>query len=976
MKNFKILILAFVTLCTVISCTNQSKQVSANDPLNTKIYTLKNGLTVYMSVNKATPRIQTYIVVKAGSKNDPADATGLAHYLEHMLFKGTDKYGSKDFSKEGPLIAKIDSLFEVYRATTDSAQRVKIYAIIDSVSYEASKYAIPNEYDKMLASIGAVGTNANTSYDRTMYVNDIPSNQINNWLTVEAERFRHPVMRLFHTELEAVYEEKNRTLDNDDVKAWYALLGGLFKKHTYGTQSVIGTIDHLKNPSLKKIMEYYNTYYVPNNMAICLSGDFDPDSTLKMIEEKFESLPSKEVPKFTFEPEDSITTPIEKEVWGPFPVSVSLGYRFPGFNSNTKPMLAMVDMILSNSAAGLIDLNINQKQLALGAGSGVMDLKDYCIHLIFAQPKEGQTLEQAKDLLLQQIELVKKGDFADWLIPAIVANYKKDQIEKYEGNKGRANAFAESFMYDKPWNEYITFTDKLSKISKQDVMDFAKKYYGNNYVAVYKRKGVDTTVVKVTKPKITPVVLNKEDHSTFSQSITDSKPTPVKPEFLDYKKDIQHLTLEGSSISILYKKNDENDIFDLYYKYNMGTNNDKKWEIAMDYLPYLGTKQNTAEQIQQEFYKLACSYDFSASTDEVTVHLTGLNENFSKALVLLEDYMVNAQPDKTILDNLVNDILKDRTNAMQDKNIILQKALKNYGMYGPVSPFTNILSETELKALNPDELITMIHDLNSYAHHILYYGPSPEDSLKNSLKNGHKVPAQFKTPESAIVFTQLPTEQTKVYVVDYPMQQAEIVMLSKGNAYDKTIEPYDAIFNDYFGTGMSSLVFQEIRESKALAYSAYAYYLNPARQNDAHYTVMYVGTQADKLPEAMKGITELINNMPEVSTNFEATKSNIVQKMSTDRIVRANVLLDYDRSQKLGLDYDRRKDNFEKVQTLTFADINAFYQKTIKDKSYTILVMGDKNKLDFKALEKYGKIEFLTLPQIFGYGMDQSTFKP
>ena len=252
-----------------------------NDPLNARIYKLDNGLTVYMTVYKNAPRIQTYIAVGAGSKNDPKTATGLAHYLEHMVFKGTDRYGAKDYSQEEPLLNQIEMLYESYRQTTDTLIRKKIYHKIDSISGAAAKYAIANEYDKMLTSIGAQGTNAYTWMEQTVYVNDIPSNQIDKWLAIESERFRKPVMRLFHTELEAVYEEKNRGLDNDGIKAWEALFAGLWQKHPYGTQTTIGTIDHLKNPSLTEIKKFYNSWYVPNNMAICLSGDFDPDSLIK-----------------------------------------------------------------------------------------------------------------------------------------------------------------------------------------------------------------------------------------------------------------------------------------------------------------------------------------------------------------------------------------------------------------------------------------------------------------------------------------------------------------------------------------------------------------------------------------------------------------------------------------------------------------------------------------------------------------------
>src|SRR6218665_1404760 len=396
--------------------TTLNYEYALNDPLNARIYTLRNGMKVYLSVYKNAPRIQTYIGVKAGSKNDPSNATGLAHYLEHMVFKGTDVYGTKDFKKESVEIAKIEALYEAYRNNTNEAQRRKIYHQIDSISGVAAKYTIANEYDKMLATIGADGTNAFTSFDQTVYVNDIPSNQVSNWLKIEAERFRKPVLRLFHTELEAVYEEKNRGLDEDDNKVWEAVFEGLFKNHTYGTQTTIGTIEHLKNPSMLEINKYYNRYYVPNNMAIIMSGDFDPDKVIVEIERNFGSMASKPVMTYTFQPEAPITQKVIREVKGPKPANVNLAWHFAGAGSREADMCMLISGLLYNGTAGLMDLNLNQAQKVLNSNDFFYPMKDYSLFAFSGEPKEGQTLEEVEQLLLSQIELVKKGEFPDWLM--------------------------------------------------------------------------------------------------------------------------------------------------------------------------------------------------------------------------------------------------------------------------------------------------------------------------------------------------------------------------------------------------------------------------------------------------------------------------------------------------------------------------------------------------------------------------------
>ena len=207
-----ILALVFIGYVIMVSINSEHKEFNyqhetdENDPLNTIIYTLDNGLKVYMSINQDEPRIQTNIAVNTGSKQDPSDATGLAHYLEHMLFKGTSKIGTVDWEKESKELKKISDLYEERRGVTVEDERKEIYHQIDSISSVAATYAVANEYDKMISSLGAKGTNAYTSLERTVYINDIPSNELEKWLLIESERFGELVLRLFHTELETVYE--------------------------------------------------------------------------------------------------------------------------------------------------------------------------------------------------------------------------------------------------------------------------------------------------------------------------------------------------------------------------------------------------------------------------------------------------------------------------------------------------------------------------------------------------------------------------------------------------------------------------------------------------------------------------------------------------------------------------------------------------------------------------------------------------
>lgn len=938
------------------------------DPMKTRIYKLDNGLTVYLTVYKNEPRIQTYIPVRTGSKNDPPDATGLAHYLEHMLFKGTDKFGTRDYSKEKPLIDEIISLYEKHRNTKDEKKRKEIYRRIDSVSGIAATYAIANEYDKMLNIIGAKGTNAYTWVEQTVYTNDIPSNQLENWVRIEAERFRNPVMRLFHTELEAVYEEKNIGLDDDGDKAWDALFLGLYPTHQYGTQTTIGTIEHLKNPSIRKVIDYYNTYYVPNNMAIVLSGDLDPDKTIELIDKYWGDKKPGNVPEFIPAVEKPITAPVTKSVYGQDAEYLYLGYRFPGYNTAENDLVTMVDMVLANSGAGLLDLNLNQNQKVLSSGSFVMNFRDYSTHILSGNARNGQTLEEVRDLLLSQIELLKKGEFPDWLPGAIISDLKLSELRRQESNRSRADALVNSFIKHVPWEDQVSRMERLSKITKQQIVDFVNKNYGSNYVVVYKKTGEDKNVKKVEKPQITPVEVNRQEQSPFLRSIAESKTEDIKPVFVDYSKDLTEAKL-NNDIPMIYKKNEENDYFSLSIVLELGSSNDKKIPLAASYFSYLGTSRFTPSQLKEEFYKLGCNYSISSGNEETTVSLSGLDENFEKAIELLESVLREVKPNEEALKNLVSDILKVRADDKLSKEKILWNAMYSFGVYGKNSPFMDILSEAELNSIYGDELTAIIKGLPDYKQKILYYGPLETSVISEKLNSRYIKSTTGKTvipPQKK--FEQLSTPENRIFVVNYPdMVQAEILMLSKKENYNKDLVPYISLYNEYFGGGMSGIVFQELRESKALAYSSFSAYTNPDKKDESHYNLAYIGTQADKLPEAMAGLFGLLNDMPVSENTFNSAKESILQKINTERITKAGILNSFLAAQKLGVDHDLRKDVYEKAMQMSINDIKKFQNDNIKDSKYTILVLGDVNKLDMKTLEKYGSVSTLTLEEIFGY---------
>jgi predicted Zn-dependent peptidase len=938
----------------------------SSDPIQARIHTLANGLTVMLSVNRAEPRVQTLIAVRAGSKNDPANNTGLAHYLEHMLFKGTDRLGAKDFPSEKSLLDSIESLYEQYTSTADEHSRGSLYHKIDSLSGAAARYVVANEYDRLLAALGATGTNAWTWFDQTVYTNDVPTNQLDRWMSIESERFRNPMLRLFHTELEAVYEEKNISLDRDDDKQFDLALAGLFRNHPYGTQTTLGTVEHLKNPSLKRIREFYDRYYVPNNMVVIIAGDIDPDATLALVEEHFGGMTPRPIEPLTFAPEEPRSAPLEQSVYGPDPESVLIARRMPGAATREAMLLEIVDQLLNYKDAGLIDLELEKKQRVLEAWSSTMIMNDYSVAMLGGRPLEGQSLEQVRDLLEAQVERLKLGDFDEAQLRSVMLNRRIDRTRAFESNSGRAYAMLDAFVQGISWPEYLERMELPETVTKADIVAFANRWLTDDRVVVYKRIGDDTSVVKIPKPAITPVELDRESTSEFARATLATTAPEVAPVFVDFAREITTVEL-SPGLQLRHHANSENDLFTLDYVFEMGERNWAELPMAIELLPFLGTSKLSSEALSREFFRLGVDIDVSADEHEVRVSLDGPRDRFDEAVTLLEGLLGDVRPDQKALDALVDRELKSRADAKLDKQTVLWGGLASWLEYGPRNPFNDVLSEKQLRALRASDLVKIIRSLRSYRHDVLYYGPDAPEAVAGLLRVKHVVPPVLKDYPPERPYKRVGMSEDVIYFLDEDMVQAEVIWLRKGSGFDPATWPVVEFFNEYYGGGMGAVIFQEIRESRALAYSTFSAYDLPERLKDPAYATAYLGTQADKIDEAITAMRGLLRTMPRSESAFTSAREALRNQIANDRTIRHDVLESYLDMRRLGLDHDIQRDIWERLDSLTFDDIARFHAAEFGERPFAMAVLGSREKIDMKALAKHGRIVEVTLEQLFGY---------
>ncbi|MBQ2441251.1 MAG: insulinase family protein, partial [Paludibacteraceae bacterium] len=853
-----VLTLVLTTLCVAQDQTSQSRysyRTVDGDPLQARIYTLPNGLTVYLSQNKEKPEIQTLIAVRAGSQNDPLESTGLAHYQEHIMFKGTASYGTTNYDKEVPNLNAIDSLYELYGHSSDTAHRKAIYHLIDSFSYENSKIAVANEFDKLMSAIGATGVNAFTSTDMTCYHEVIPAGELTRWAMIEADRFQNLVVRGFHTELETVYEEFNMYSTMDEDKVLLAIDQLLYPNIPYRQHTVLGTQEDLKNPSLKNIKKFYQTYYRPNNVAVCLAGDFDFDHAIEVVDKYFGAWEPKEIPAVEEYQQPDLQAPKDTIVYGKEASEVWLAWKLPNVRHEDFDALSVMYSVMDNNKCGLMNINVEQKQKILRVWDYIQEGNDYSTYYFVGTPKENQTLDKVRKIILDEVEKLKKGEFSDDLLRSILRNEKRDELIGQQNNRNRAMDFVQAHIYQIPYEQIVHRLDRLEKLTKNDIVRVANKYLKDNYVCVYKQlSDKDVNPPKVEKPAITPIEMNRDTQSLFYTNLVAMEAERQSPQFLDFTKDLTISTLPNG-VELLYCQNTENELARLNFVIGKGFHQDPKL-YAVYMLDYLGTSKMTVEAYKTQLYALAADAWVSVSSNDLYLNVYSLQETLSDALKLLEDKLLTAPANKVVskvvLKKLIKGHIKAHEDAKTDQRSCFSK-LQDYGMRGADVVKQLTMTPEQLKKLTAKEVLQNFRALLPAIERVEYFGPLSEAEVKQMLQSSQllaKADSTKRVPAKRI--EREVVNENEVLIAPYDANNVYLLGYANwGEVYTPKDEAIIRLFNEYFSGSMGSIVFQEMREARALCYSSSANFVTPYYKGENNWFYTFILSQNDKMKDCI-----------------------------------------------------------------------------------------------------------------------------
>ncbi len=935
----------------------------AGDPIALKERRLPNGLTVLLSENHEVPRVFGAVVVRAGSRHDPADATGIAHYLEHMLFKGTARLGTIDHARERPHLDRIEALYEDLRAAAGDDARAAILRSIDREAQAAARYAIPGELDRILEGLGATEVNAFTTPDITVYHSEFPARSLDRWLAVHAERFREPVFRLFPSELESVYEEKNRSMDGLEPIA-DAFLARFFPGHPYGTQTTLGSALHLKNPSLRAMYAFYRRHYVAGNMALVLAGDFDADAIWPAIEEHFGTWPNAQAPATTHPPLAPFDGRQQSTIRMTPVRALGLGFRLPPPGHPDHPAVTVVGELLSNEQqAGLVD-RLGRDGAVILAQAVPIPLDEHGVGLVAAVPRiVTQTFAGAERHLLAAIARVRRGEFSDAQLAAVRRGLVAREALRFETNEGRALALVETFGRGQSWRVALDASARLAAIDRAAVIDAAARYYGDDYLALRSRVGAPDRT-RLQKPPLTPVRPPARARSEFARELTRVPERPQEPRFVDVAAAVEVAPVQPG-VELHRTPNPFNDVYTLELRHGLGRFDRRELWVLGEYLGHAGSARRGADGFKDALFALATTLSVEATEEELVFRLQGPEEHLDAALDLLAELLEGPADDAAALRRLRRERW-GRARVERAEPRVIADALREYVTFGELSRYRRDYSPRQLLHLRPKDLHGALADARGHAATVRYVGTLAAADVAARVRARVPFAAELRPARPHVVRPRIAHDQDRVFLVRRRgLLQSHVYLAVEGGVLGPAERAAALAFGEYLGGGMGGLIFQEIRELRGLAYAASGRYHEAPVAGHPGITLAYLATQADKTDDALALLRRLVVDLPEVPGRIDDVRDALRRAQEAAYPGFRELQEEIERWRWQGHAGDPRRALLAAVDDLTFAELRRFHGAHVAGRPVTVMVVADPRRVAHRALAHHGDVEVLREGQLF-----------
>ncbi len=940
--------------------------VLASAQLEVKELTLSNGMTVWLNEDHSQPKVFGAVVVKAGAKDCPN--TGIAHYFEHIMFKGTDRIGTIDYEKERPWLDSISAQYDLLSKTKDDAERTRIQMHINELSLKAADYAIPNEFNRLISKYGGSGLNAGTGHDLTYYHNSFLPQFLEQWCWLNSERLIKPVFRGFQGELENVYEEKNRAADALG-DAQEKIFSAVFKTQPYA-YPLIGSTESLKNPRLSDMAAFFKKYYVASNMGLILCGDINPDSTLTaLLEQTFGRVQTGLAPERQKSPMPTITAGEQQEIELPIPlVGVeALIFKAPTYFEPDANALELANKILYNGKAGLLDSLVNEHKLMMAMAVSA-SLDDAAGSAILVIPNLFGKMKKAEACVMEQLKRVMDGDFSDNQLETLKQEMLMEAEQDIETIGNRSEVLINALSKGHSWQDVLQKIEGIRRLTKTDVVAAAKKYYGANYIKLSKKYGMSKKET-LKQPGYKPVSpKNMDAKSDFARQLEQIPVRETAVRTVDFNHDVTTQQLD-SHVTLYYKENPINDIFTFTLRYKDGSLHTPALNILADYLSQLGTDSLKKQQLEQAWQRINTTMEVVPGDVAFSINLTGPDSQLKPALQLLTHFLHSAKGDDEALSDVKDEDKVDRKGFGKQKDNVLQPVIHRI-VYGSKSSYLTQMSKKEVKALKSEDLLSLFRELQQYDCELFYCGRQPIQSVATELQQSLPLSQCIKPQADTFRPLQQYSEST-VYFFHVPKSRQNYVVSYDAVGSLPTIHERVRfkLWDEYFGGNMSSVLFQNVREFRSLAYSTGGKSFTTSfvqHPSELQGYITATGTQADKTLEAIATIDSLLRQMPMKEENLEAARQNVLNDIQNSYPTFRTMPKYVANQLRNGYHYDPDADVASHLPDVTAQDIMQFHQLHIAPNQHRVwIVIGDRKLTDMKALARFGKIVELKKEDVY-----------
>ena len=949
------------------ACCSYQSQAEDLNALKVKEYKLENGLTVWLNEDHSQPKVFGAIVVKAGAKDCPG--TGIAHYFEHMMFKGTERIGTLDYESEKVLLDSIAMKYDELAMTEDAETRARLQKEINELSIRSSEYVIPNEFNRLISRFGGSGLNAATSYDATFYFNTFSPQYMVQWAEINSERLINPVFRLFQSELETVYEEKNMYGDFIGGQVMDTLMARYFGPHPYA-YPILGSTKSLKNPRLTEMRKFFEDYYVASNMALILSGDFDAQQVMPILEKAFSRIRSGNAPK----QEKVMLPPFNgretMKVKFPIPFIKAMGLGFRGVSANHEDQVALniaVNLLNNTNGTGYLDKLMVEHKL-MGAVAIHNSLNEAGILAIAIMPKLlVQSYGSAEKMVWNEINRVKNGDFSDDVFSSLKLEQKRQYASALENIDSRATVMMNMFSQGKSWDDYLNEVARIESITKEDVVRVAQKYFSNNYLCVTKSTG-KYPKDNLPKPAFAPVVPRHADaSSSYAEELEKIPEQHVAPRIIDFEKDVKTSKL-APLVTLYTTPNPLNDIFTFNISYGIGALEQPVLMQLANYLQLLGTDSLSFEQFRGRLQSIGSTLAFDVTPDAFVMKVTGFDNRIDETMELVGDFIRHAKADDKKLRQVVDEA-KVSNKAFFKSGDNVASALLEQVKYGDQSRYLRKLSLSQIKKLKGKDMLAIYDKVRSVQCDLHYCGTLPVEKVIGTIRRHIPLERTTVATHSPYYRELKQYDQPTVFFIDMPdMAQSIVYGYVKGDPVDdKASRHASRLFSVYFGGDMSSLMFQEIREFRSFAYRTSGRYQLP---NHVHkgaagsFTAM-LSTQSDKTLDALGVLDSLIREMPLKPERVEAVKQTLTNHINNDYPPFRSLSEKVASARMEGFDRDPAEEFLQDIATMDMQDISRFYQEQIHGRPVVYVIAGNRKHIDMKKLAGYGTIVKVKKKEIY-----------